>query len=100
MNVDKRTGRFVPYGRLVPYGNSGAGNPVVDMAFLENNSDGKNTYTRIDMRGSDESRAQHPPPPPSSIKAVIPLSDHPCKNFAFPPPPPPGFQRPGPRRKF
>ncbi|XP_044472914.1 probable hexosyltransferase MUCI70 [Mangifera indica] len=91
LNVDKRT------GRLVPYGNSGAGNPVVDMAFLENNSEGKNTYTRIDMRGSDESRAQHPPPPPSSIKAVIPLSHHPCKNFAFPPPPPPGFQRPGPR---
>ncbi|KAJ0045880.1 hypothetical protein Pint_04570 [Pistacia integerrima] len=90
-NIDERT------GRLVPYGNSGAGDPAGNIDVVEKNLKDKNTYTKNDVRGSDESRVQNPPPPPSSIKAVIPLSNHPCKNFAFPPPPPPGFRRPGPR---
>ncbi|XP_031249773.1 uncharacterized protein LOC116107620 isoform X2 [Pistacia vera] len=90
-NFDERT------GRLVPYGNSGAGDPAGNVDVVEKNSKDKNTYTKNDVRGSDESRVQNPPPPPSSIKAVIPLSNHPCKNLAFPPPPPPGFRRPGPR---
>ncbi|XP_044477697.1 probable hexosyltransferase MUCI70 [Mangifera indica] len=93
-NVDERA------GRLVPHGNIGAGNPKGNLAVVEKSLKDENTSAKNDERGSDESGAQYPPPPPpppSSIKTVIPLSHHPCKNFAFPPPPPPGFRRPGPR---
>ncbi|KAM7278403.1 hypothetical protein ACFE04_005537 [Oxalis oulophora] len=51
-------------------------------------------------KGSAESSVILPPfhlRQPSLRQIALNLSNHPCKNFAFPPPPPPGNRRPGPR---
>ncbi|GLT67286.1 hypothetical protein SLA2020_396060 [Shorea laevis] len=85
-------------GSLVPYGNDIASDPVISGQHEgKGNQDSRNSSTENSIRGSDENRVQHPPPPSFSRGAAVFPSEHPCKNFALPPPPPAALRRSGPR---